>query len=177
MSFFAMKKSVLMVLCSIALMMSVCTWNLPSATYGQTTDTNPSSTEKTVGTGNSVVSVSSKVTVQVANETLPVKEKMLRSAVFSFLNSGPTILKTSDNDQLVTKTKVTNKINNVTQSVEGIEASNAIIGVEISKALKTLVSSPNPAGRADTITLDTSSTCKLASAVMTSCDNTITINQ
>lgn len=171
-----MEKSTWLVLGIMALVFSLCSCNISKSTYGQIVDTKPSA-EKTSEAGENVVSVNSKVSVQVRNETLQVKEKMLRSAVFSFLNSGPTILKTSESDQLITKTKVVNQINNATQSVEGIEASNAIIGVEIGKALRTLVSSQNNSTNIGTIILGISSTCKPASALVVSCDNTISINR
>ena len=126
-----------------------------------------------IGYGKNVVKVSSSVAVDVSNSTLKIKDGMLRSAVSSFLNSGPNVLKTSVTNQPLVKTKIDNKINNVTQSVQGAEATNAIIGVEVSKALKTLVLSfGNSTG---VVTVDTSSTCKPSASKSISCDNTVTI--
>lgn len=123
----------------------------------------------------SVVSVSSSVTVQVSNETLKIKDGMLRSAVGNFLNSGPNVLKTTETDQPQVKSKISNEINNDTQNVQGIEATNAIIGVEVSKALRTAVSNSEKPGQAAIVTIQTSSTCKPFTVKAISCDNTVTI--
>ena len=68
---------------------------------------------------------------------------MLKSAVLDFLNSGPNVLKSSDNTKVIIKTQIMNQISNDTQSVQGVEATNAIMGVEIGKALADIVSSPS----------------------------------
>ena len=111
----------------------------------------------------------------MSNETLDIKEKMLRSAVSSFLNSGQNVLKTSDSDVPIVKTKISNQINNVIQNVEGTEATNAIIGVEIGKALETVISPTAQKSHAGGITVMTSSTCKPAAVKSISCDNIVTI--
>ena len=167
-----MKKSYLLLV--IAISLAVSSGFLPVTIYGQ-------STSKTSGLSNvasedksSVVSVNSSVTVQVTNQTLKDKDAMLRSAVSSFLNSGPNILKSRDGGQDV-MTKIVNNVNNATQSLQGTEATNAILGVEISKALKTSVLQSKLPNQADTVIIDTSATCKLAQAKMISCQNSITI--
>ncbi len=111
--------------------------------YGQSQSATTSATKA----GDSV-SVSASVTVQVTNESLKTKDGMLRISVISFLNSGPNVLKTVATDQPIVKTKIVNQINNVTQSVQGLDATNAIIGIEVSKALKTIVSSTDKSNQA-----------------------------
>ena len=128
-----------------------------------------------VGAGNNVVSVSASVSVQVSNETIKAKESMLRSAVVNFLTSGPNVLKTSESDLPNIKTKVVNQINNATQSIEGSEATNAIVGVEISKALKTIVASTGKPAPIKPVTIQTSSTCKPSTVNLLACDNVVTI--
>jgi hypothetical protein len=129
--------------------------------------------------GSSVASVSSSVSVPASNETIKSKEGTLRSGVVSFLNSGPNILKTSDIYQLATKTKIINVVNNATQNVEGVEAMNAIVGIELGKALRSVISSDNQTNDKGLITIATASTCKPSSGDSSvnniSCDNTITI--
>ncbi len=138
--------------------------------YGQS----QSSTTSATKAGDSV-SVSASVTVQVTNESLKTKDGMLRSSVISFLNSGPNVLKTLATDQPIVKTKIVNQINNVTQSVQGLDATNAIIGIEVSKALKTIVSSTDKSNQEGTVAIQTSSTCKPMNTKAISCDNTVTI--
>ena len=130
---------------------------------------------KTSSNGTGVVSVSASVVMQVSNQTLDIKEKMLRAAVSSFLKSGQDVLKTSDSDLPIVKTKIANQINNAIQNVEGAEATNAIIGVEIGKALETVISPTAQKSHADIITVMTSSTCKPAAVKSISCDNIVTI--
>lgn len=142
--------------------------------YGQSQGTQGSS-KTTTDNGNSVVSVSASVTVQVANQSLKTKDGMLRSSVISFLNSGPNVLKTPETDPPDVKTKIINQINNDTQSVQGLEATNAIIGVEVSKALKSLVSTSDKPNQNAIVTIQTSSTCKPLSVKSITCDNTVTI--
>lgn len=143
-------------------------------TYGQSQGTQ-SSSKTTTDNGNSVVSVSASVTVQVGNESLKTKDGMLRSSVISFLNSGPNVLKTPQTNPPDIKTKIVNQINNDTQSVQGLEATNAIIGVEVSKALKSLVSSSDKPNQNAIVTIQTSSTCKPLAANSISCENAVTI--
>lgn len=125
-------------------------------------------------TGNSVVSLSSSISVPISNETLKIKNGMLVSSVISFLNSGPNVLKTQNNDQTNVKTKISNKINNDTQNVEGAEATNAVIGIEIGKALKTIISTLNTPNQTAMVTIETSSTCSPGMPLI-SCENTMTI--
>lgn len=120
-----------------------------------------------------VVSVSASVGVQVSNATMKAKETMLRSSVISFLNSGPNVLKTSANDQADVKSVIQNKVNNDTQNVQGVEATNAVVGVEISKALRNVVSSTSSPNQTVVVTIQTTSSCK--SAQTTTCDNTVII--
>jgi hypothetical protein len=96
---------------------------------------------------------------------------MLRSAVISFLNSGANALKIPEEVATAIKTKIANQISNMTQNVEGSEATNAIVGVEITKALKNLVSSKS----SGTVTVDASSNCKALTDNIFSCDNTVSI--
>ena len=140
---YMLKSDMSCVLFVIVLSTSLLYLSMP--VYGQSQSATTSATKA----GDSV-SVSASVTVQVTNESLKTKDGMLRSSVISFLNSGPNVLKTVATDQPIVKTKIVNQINNVTQSVQGLDATNAIIGIEVSKALKTIVSSTdksNQAGR------------------------------
>ena len=82
------------------------------------------------------------------------------------------LLKASDADIPVVKTKITNRVNNAVQDVEGIEATKAIIGVEITKALKSKIPSSN---QSVIVTIDTSSTCKPSNIKLISCQNSVTI--
>lgn len=157
----------------VGLVFSVSICNIHTGVYGQSQP--KANAAESIGSGGSIVSVSASLTVQVSNETVKAKEGMLRSSVISFLNSGPNALKTSPNDQTLVNSKIANLVNNDTQNVQGIEATNAIIGVEISKALKTVLpsgSTPNVPGK---VTILTSSTCKPSSANSISCDNAVTI--
>jgi hypothetical protein len=170
-----MKKSMLLASGGIVFVLSFSIWNISTTTYAQITNTTSSSSETASGSEKSIVSINAKMTVQISNDTVKTKEAMLRTAVVGFLNSGSNILKTSDAGQLITKTKITNEINNTTQSLEGAEATNAVFGVEISKALKSAVSSSNAPGQMHTITVETSSTCKPSDTKSTTCENTIGI--
>ncbi len=113
--------------------------------------------------------------MQVSNQSLKTKDGMLRSSVINFLNSGPNVLKTPETAQPDVKSKIVNQINNDTQSVEGSEATNAIIGVEVTKALKSLVSSSDKPNQSSIVTIQTSSTCKPLTVKSISCENTVTI--
>lgn len=154
---------------AMALLVAIC--HIQNEVYAQMQPTAPIS-NKTFSNGTSLVSVSASVKIQVSNATLDIKEKMLRTAVSTFLNSGQNVLKTSASDLPIVKTKIANQINNATQSVEGTEATNAIIGVEVGKALKTVIS---PTTHTGFLTVMTSSTCKPAASKSISCDNIITI--
>ena len=68
-------------------------------------------------------------------ETLKVKEATLKNSAVDLLNGANDVLKTSDNEQVVTKTKVINQKNNSRQNVEGKEATNPTIGVETAHRL------------------------------------------
>lgn len=122
-----------------------------------------------------VISVNSSITAEVTNETLKAKNDILRSAVFNLLNSGPNILKTPGGDQPPIKTKIINRINNDSQNVEGIEASNAIIGVEINKALKSITSALDKSIQDGIVTIETSSICNPVKSI--SCVNLVTLTE
>lgn len=173
-----MKKSSVVCLCG-TIIFSIIVSNLVSATiadvYGQLKSSTSGQSTTTAGNENSVVSVNAGVKVQVTNSSLKTKDGMLRSAVISFLNSGPNVLKTSATDQPAIQTKITNSINNDTQSVEGIEATNAIIGVEITKALKTVVSGSNKPDQSALVGIETTSTCKPSVGTSIACQATVTI--
>jgi len=122
----------------------------------------------------SSISVSASVTIPVANQTMKSNEATLRSALTGFLNSGQNVLKTSDALQVNTKTKITNQLNNATQSVEGIEATNAIVGVEVGKAIRTAIAS-NQQDASALVTIAILSNCKPSSSNIIFCDNTVSI--
>lgn len=157
------------------IVMSITVLAFSGPINGQAQPTGSTPPNQVMSNTNSVVSVSSSVTVQVSNDSLKAKDGMLRSAVSSFLNSGPNVLKTSPSDQPVVKSKISNLISNDTQSVEGIEATNAIVAVEVSKAIKTAVSTSDKPGQSAMVTIQTSSTCKPLATKSISCDNTVTI--
>lgn len=142
--------------------------------YGQSTSGPSPLVTKPPG-GNNAVSVSATLTIEISNETLKTKDGMLRYSVVGFLNSGPNVLKTSNADEVVVKTKISNRINNDTQNVEGAEATTAIIGVEIGKALKTLVSSSDRPNQTAIVTVQTSSVCKPSTGSTLMCDNVVNI--
>lgn len=160
---------------SFALVLSIV-WQAPGA-YAQSKTATGSFVQNSSGVvaGNNIVSVSASVSVQVSNETIKTKESMLRSAVVNFLTSGPNVLKTSETDLPNIKTKVVNQVNNDTQSIEGSEATNAIVGVEVSKALKTIVASTEKSAPIKSVTIQTSSTCKPSAVKSIACDNVVTI--
>ena len=157
-----------------ALVLSISISQFPIEIYAQSQSFN-SASKTTSGDGKSVVSVSASITVQVSNESLKAKEGMLRSSVIGFLNSGPNVLKTPESDQANIKSKIVNQINNATQNVQGLEATNAIVGVEVSKALKSLVASSDKPNQTALVTIKTASTCNSITVGPTSCDNTVTI--
>jgi hypothetical protein len=134
----------------------------------------PTNSLKTTPSQNNTVTVSSSFSVGLSNQTIKIKDGMLRSAVIGFLTSGPNVLKMSPTDQPVVRTKIVNQISNATQSVQGVEATNAIVGVELSKALKILVGSTTKPNQSVVVTIETSSTCKPLGSMVT-CDNTVNI--
>lgn len=121
-----------------------------------------------------VVSVNSSLTIQVSNKTLDMNQKTLRSAIINFLSSGPGVLKSSEKEQVLVKSKIVNQINKDTQNVEGTEATNAIIGIELGKALSTLVSS-QAQNISKIITVQTGSICRPSATESISCENTVVV--
>lgn len=170
-----MNKSAILGL-GVSLIFSITICHIPGVIFAQTLPAVDNSSKMTSDIGKSVVSVNASVTVQVSNQTLKIREGMLRSSVVSLINSGSNVFKTSDSDQSIIKSKIVNEINNATQSVQGIEATNAIIGVEISKALKSVVSTTGKLNQAAIVTIETLSTCKPLTVKSISCENTITIS-
>jgi hypothetical protein len=145
-----------------------------SGIYAQSQST-PTGYLKTIpGSGNNSVSVSASVIVEVRNETLGTKANLLRTSVSSILASGPSVLKFSDSDQHIIKTKISNTINNSTQSVEGADATYAILGIEINKALQTLVSSSTQPNQTAVVTIETSSVCILSATI--TCENKVKLS-
>lgn len=168
-----MKNSGVVGICTI-LLLTAFMWLFPVGTYGQSQSFK--NTANTISdNGNSVVSVSTSVTVQVSNASLKTKDAMLKSSVTNFLNSGPNVLKTPQTSQPEVRSKISNEVNNQTQEIQGIEATNAIIGVEIGKALKTVVSSIRDSNQSALVTIQTSSTCKPLGTSSISCQNTVKI--
>ena len=157
----------------LAIVLSIYIWHPPSAVTAQSQSTT-GITSKVSGSGNDEVTVGATANIKVSNATLTAKDKNLRNAIIGFLNSGPNLLKTIPSDQPIVKTKVTNQLSNTTQSVEGIEATGAIIAVEVTKALKSLISSKGP-NQTAFVNVETSSTCKPSSADMISCQNSVTL--
>jgi len=135
----------------------------------------PGNSKMISGSGNVVVSVNTSLKVPVSNDSLKNTEGMLRSSVVNFLNSGPNVLKSQDSSQPDVKTKIMNSINNDTQDVQGIEATNAIIAVEFGKALRTLVSSSSSPNQTAIVTISTTSTCKPSTTKILYCENTVSI--
>lgn len=160
-------------LCLFITFLLVSLWQHPIAVHAQSQSSGAS--PSTSASGNNGASVTTSVTVEVKNETLKIKNGILTSALNGFLNSAPDVLMTSDNDQVVVKTKIENQINNNTQNVQGTDATNAIIGVEITKALKSLVSSSGKSNQTAFVTIESSSTCKPSTTNLISCENTIKI--
>ena len=132
------------------------------------------STNKVSEIGNQIT-VNATLSIQVSNLTLDTKDRMLRSAVIGFVTSGPNVLKTTPTEQPLVRTKITNQVTKAIQSLEGIEATNAIIGVEISKAIKGLISSTNDPNQTKIVNVETSSTCKPEATKSLSCENNIVI--
>jgi hypothetical protein len=146
----------------------------PGAIYAQI----PSKTAVTSNTASEsegVVSVTATVSVKVSNGTLENQEKMLRNSVITFISSGANVLKSSPTVAPNVNTKINNNVNNVTQIVQGIEATNAVVAVEISKALKTVISSSTDTNQTGDITIGTTSTCRPIVLKSITCENTVTI--
>lgn len=166
-------------LCSLSiciiLVLSLSIWLISAKSHAQLQPTSNSTSINAPTNGNNGVSVSSSVTLHVTNQTFKSNQGTLRSAVLDILNSGPSILKTLDGNQLIIKTKFNNQINNATQIVEGLEATNAIIGVELGKALTSIISSVKNQNQSGIVSVQTSSTCKAAPAISISCENNIVI--
>lgn len=160
---------------SFALLLSSALLNLPLGSNAQSQSPAVINSKVTSKGGDVGVTVSVTATVQVSNATLESKDRMLRNAITSFLTSGHNVLKATPTEQPVVKTKVTNQISNTTQSVEGVEATNAVLGVEISKALKTVTSSIVEQNQTSVVTIGTSSTCKPTPYGSISCENSVTI--
>jgi hypothetical protein len=167
-----MGKGSLVCVC-IVLVLSIYIFEFSKTIYGQSQNLTTSSFKTTSDNVNEIVSFSASITLQVSNETLKPREGVLKSAVVTFLNSGPNVFKA--NDQAIVKTEIVNQINNATQSVQGTEATNAIIGVEITKALKTLITFENQSSQNPMITVEASSTCKPSAEELLSCENAIGI--
>jgi hypothetical protein len=121
------------------------------------------------------VSISSSIRVQVTNETLKAKDGVLRSAVGDLVSSGNNILKTPEGKDPITNSKIDNLISNDTQNVQGTDATNAILGIEISKAIKTANATSDKPNRTAVVPVDTLSNCKRSAINRISCENTVTI--
>lgn len=162
------KSNLLWVWVPVILVISFFTSNLFQLTEGQV-NISPSSSNKARSS-----SITSSITMDLSNDTLKSKTSMLWEAVVGFLKSGPNLLKTSASDPIV-KTKITNKINNDSQSVEGVEATNAILSVEITKALRSVNSSSFVAKQTGIVTIETTSLCKPSDVKSISCQNNVVI--
>ena len=158
----------------VILALSISVWHFPAISYAQSQNLTNTLSKTTPTEQKISVSVSSSVTLPVTNQTFKTNQGTLRSAVLDLLNAGPDVLKSSDGNQLAMQTKITNQINNDTQVVQGQEATNAIIGVEINKGLTSTISSKNQT-QGGVITVQTSSTCKPSAGTSVSCQNTVTI--
>lgn len=143
--------------------------NAQSSTSTDTASKTNSSSQR------NTVSVSASVTIEINNATYKTKETMLKAAVTGFLTSGPNVLKKTPTDQPSVKTKIINKLTNATQAVEGVDATNAILGIEMSRGLKIVNSSSWNQKQPGIIGVDTSSTCKPSGSGLITCDNSVTI--
>jgi hypothetical protein len=119
--------------------------------------------------------ISATFTLDISNETLEDNNYVLWSSVVGVLSSGPNVLKTSATTSPVFKTEIANKINNDTQTVEGVDTTNAVLSIEIIKALKTVNSSSYSANRTGIVTIDTTSLCKPSDAKSITCQNNVEI--
>jgi hypothetical protein len=141
--------------------------------HAQLVQTDNSSNTDRIRIEDSMVSLNASIRVEVDNQSLKTKNVMLGSAVVALLSTGQAVLKTPDSSQPIVKTQINNQINNSTQSVEGTEATNAILGIELLKALNTVNSSSYNQNEPGVITVDTSSTCEPSVMDLISCDNSI----
>jgi hypothetical protein len=159
----------------MVLLSSLFAWHSHGTLYAQSQSKGDLSSSTTSKARSVEVTVSSTASVQVSNATLDAKNSMLKNAVMSFISSGPNVLKVTPSDQPLVKTKIANQISNTTQSVEGIEATYAIIGVEVYKALKTLIASTTGPNQTAIVTIGTTSKCTPSDGKLISCDNTVNI--
>lgn len=118
------------------------------------------------------ITVTAKIALQISNQTLKTKTDQLRGVIVNFLASAPNILKSQPSEQPIVKTKIVNLINGDTQNLEGVEATNAIVGVEITRALKTAVTN-----QSSLLPIDLSSTCRPTSNGIILCENSLTIKK
>jgi hypothetical protein len=119
--------------------------------------------------------ISATFTLDISNDTLEDNNYVLWSSVVGVLSSGPNVLKTSATTAPVFKTKIVNKINNGTQTIEGVDTTNAVLSIEIIKALKTVNSSSYSANRTGIVSIDTTSLCKPSDAKSIACQNSVEI--
>lgn len=145
------RKALLLAL--IGLMFSFIGLQLPPLGYAQL---QPIATS---ASGKDLVSVNATVTLDVGNDTYKTRTGILTSAVVNFLKSGPNILTMSGSINTVVKTQIVNQINNSTQSLEGTEATNAIVGVEIGGAIKSLISSLDKPNQTAIVSIDIFTKC------------------
>jgi hypothetical protein len=165
-----MQKSTTLWLCFALILSAYFLHPLPAASAQSVSTPNIASGTKPLHQ----VKVSATANVDVSNSTLDAKDKMLRTAVTGFLTFGPNVLKANPSDQPVVKTKIFNKLTNTTQTVEGIEATNAVIAVEITKALEGSIASSVKANQSSIVTLETTSTCNPINLEI-SCENSVSI--
>ena len=130
----------------IGLIFSVLGLQLPSLGFAQI---QPNSTFATSAGVKNLVSVNASITLDLSNETAKERTGILTSAVGNYLKSGPNTLTMSATINPGVKTAIVNQITNSTQSLEGTEATNAILGVEIGGAIKTIVSSLDKPNQTD----------------------------
>ena len=128
----------------------------------------------TYGKDDAIVVLNSSIAVPVMSETIDTKGGVLTSSIMGFLNLGPDVLKGPDNDLPNVKTKIDNKVTNVTQTIEGTKSVNGVLRVEISKALESTVSLLAP-NQTDTINIETIFICKPSAVKSDYCDNAVTI--
>jgi hypothetical protein len=133
-----------------------------------------STSTTTSGKDNATVLVNSSVTTPIMFDTINTKGSALTSSIMAFVNLGPDVLKGSNSGLPNVKTKINNEVNNVTQTVEGIKSTEAIMRVEINKALASIISLLS-ANQTHTINIETFSICKPSATRSDSCDNAVTI--
>ena len=153
----------------VGLILSIAVWESATLAYGQL-----QSNKGGFADGKNIISVNASITVDVSNDTYKAKSAMLTSAVTNFLNSGPNVLKTDPSSKALVQSKILNQFVNNTQTLEGTEATNAIIGVEINKAMRSVISSLSNSNQTSTVRIDTFTRC-MTLALGTSCSNTIMI--